>query len=188
LIFLKSIPKGMYIAGFSGSAIEILLFFSFQIIYGYVYSAIGLIIAVFMGGLAFGSLLGYRFRITPKHFIFSQFALSAYALIFPLLWYFQSEISHSTPILIVFFAMTFLPSVIVGFQYVAGITILQQDVTRAATSLYSADLIGSALGVVITTVLLLPLLGLMWCCFVIAGFNFVGALLTLSTHGKIFRK
>ena len=187
LFFLGPIPKGMYIAGFSAASIEIMLIFSFQVIFGYVYSAIGLIIAVFMGGLAFGSLLGYRFKITQKHYLLSQSALGIYVLIFPFIWYLQSKIAYSIPNLIIFFALTFIPSTLVGFQYVTGILIMTKDVTKAATSLYSADLIGSALGVVVTTILLLPLVGLTWCCFVIAGFNLVGVILTLSAGGSIFR-
>ncbi len=40
--------------GFAGMALEIILIFAFQNIYGYVYENIGLIIAVFMFGLALG--------------------------------------------------------------------------------------------------------------------------------------
>jgi len=40
--------------GFAGMALEIILIFAFQNIYGYVYESIGLIIAVFMFGLALG--------------------------------------------------------------------------------------------------------------------------------------
>ncbi len=188
LLFMRSIPKGMYIAGFSASSVEILLIFSFQIIYGYVYSAIGLIIAVFMGGLAAGSLLGFKVKIVRKHFIASQAALGIYTLIFPLLWYFQADIVNSIPVLMIFFIMTFIPSTIVGFQYVAGTMLLSEITTKAAPTLYSADLIGSALGVAATTVILLPLLGLTGCCFIIAGFNFIGVILTLISGGSIFRK
>lgn len=184
LLFMRSIPKGMYIAGFSSSSIEILLIFSFQIIYGYVYSAIGLIIAVFMGGLAVGSLLGYKIKITRNHFWVSQAALGIYALTFPLLWNFQTNIVNSIPILLIFFITTFIPSAIVGFQYVAGTTLLPEGTTKAATTMYAADLIGSALGVAATTVILLPLLGLTRCCFIIAGFNAIGILLTLIRSRK----
>ncbi|MHC1702463.1 MAG: hypothetical protein AB9846_01020 [Tenuifilaceae bacterium] len=188
LFFMGSIPKGMYIAGFSASSIEILLIFIFQIIYGYVYSAIGLIIAVFMGGLAVGSLLGYKIDLKAKHFIASQISLAIYALILSLLWHFQVDIKNNTPVLIIFFFMTFIPSAIVGFQYVAGTILLPEGTTKAATKLYAADLIGSALGIAITTVILLPLIGLTNCCFVIAGLNIIGVILTLTSRKSIFRK
>ncbi|MHC4139480.1 MAG: spermine/spermidine synthase domain-containing protein, partial [Planctomycetota bacterium] len=46
--------------GFAGMALEIILIFAFQNIYGYVYENIGLIIAVFMFGLALGGGISYR--------------------------------------------------------------------------------------------------------------------------------
>ncbi|ODS32925.1 MAG: spermidine synthase (putrescine aminopropyltransferase) [Candidatus Scalindua rubra] len=46
--------------GFAGMALEIILIFAFQNIYGYVYEKIGLIIALFMFGLALGSGLSNR--------------------------------------------------------------------------------------------------------------------------------
>jgi len=49
--------------GFAGMALEIILIFAFQNIYGYVYENIGLIIAVFMFGLALGGGISSRLII-----------------------------------------------------------------------------------------------------------------------------
>ncbi|MCR4290953.1 MAG: fused MFS/spermidine synthase [Candidatus Scalindua sp.] len=46
--------------GFAGMALEIILIFAFQNIYGYVYENIGLIIAVFMFGMALGGGISNR--------------------------------------------------------------------------------------------------------------------------------
>jgi len=46
--------------GFAGMALEIILIFAFQNIYGYVYENIGLIIAVFMFGIALGGGISNR--------------------------------------------------------------------------------------------------------------------------------
>lgn len=173
MFFFPSVSKGMYFTGFSGASIELLLIFSFQIVYGYVYSALGLIIAVFMGGLAIGSMLGYRFKIAKRHFVFSQLFLGLYALVFPLIWYLQNEISSSIVVFAIFLVMTLIPSIIVGFQFVVGAKLLSNDITKSVPAIYAADLIGSALGVVAITVFLLPLLGLVNSCLVIAGLNFL---------------
>jgi len=178
MFFFPSVAKGMYIAGFSGASIELLLIFLFQIIYGYVYSAIGLIIAIFMGGLAAGSMLGYRFDLNKKHFRVSQGLLVSYALIFPLIWYLLKGLISSPPIFAIFFVMTLIPSIIVGFQFVAGTKLLSDNPTNAAPAIYAADLIGSALGVVVITVFLLPMIGVVNSCFVIAGLNLLGMGLT----------
>lgn len=56
--------------GFAGIAIEIVLIYAFQNIYGYVYERIGLIVSLFMFGLASGGYIankriaGHRLRIT----------------------------------------------------------------------------------------------------------------------------
>ncbi len=49
--------------GFAGMALQIILIFAFQNIYGYVYESIGLIIAVFMFGLALGGWVSNRLII-----------------------------------------------------------------------------------------------------------------------------
>ncbi|MCP5007006.1 MAG: methyltransferase [Planctomycetes bacterium] len=53
-------------SGFAGIALEIVLIFSFQNIYGYVYEKIGLIIALFMFGLAMGSYISNRMILQEK--------------------------------------------------------------------------------------------------------------------------
>jgi hypothetical protein len=75
--------------------------------------------------------------------------------------------------------MTLIPSVILGFQYVVGTKLLSADSIKTAPAIYAADLIGSALGVVALTVFLLPMIGVVNSCFVIAGLNFLGIGLTL---------
>ncbi|PLX20190.1 MAG: hypothetical protein C0597_04490, partial [Marinilabiliales bacterium] len=57
LFFIKAGPiyKGVYAAGFTGTAIEIVLLLVFQVVFGYVYAVIGVFIMIFMGGLAFGA-------------------------------------------------------------------------------------------------------------------------------------
>jgi len=173
MFFLQSAAKGMYVAGFSASSIELLLIFFFQIVFGNVYSAIGLIIAVFMGGLAAGSVLASKFSLTRKHFITSQAILALFMLILPLVWYLQKGLTGNLLIFTIFFVITIIPSGIVGFQYVVATKILSNDSVKSAPATYAADLIGSALGVVVVTVFLLPLVGLVNICFVIAGLNLV---------------
>ena len=52
--------------GFAGMALEIILIFAFQNIYGYVYEKIGLIIAAFMFGLAMGGGISNRLILQSK--------------------------------------------------------------------------------------------------------------------------
>ena len=52
--------------GFAGMALEIILIFAFQNIYGYVYENIGLIIAVFMFGVSLGGGISNRLIIQSR--------------------------------------------------------------------------------------------------------------------------
>lgn len=177
LFFMRSVAAGMYISGFTASSFEILIIFTFQTFYGYVYSAIGIIIAIFMGGLALGSIYGNRFRATKKHFVSAQVLLVLYALLFPLFWNLQRETGNSYAGLLLFFLMTVLLSAITGFQYVVGTKLLPGSYTRTAPLLYAVDLIGSSLGAIVISVILLPLIGVINSCLMIAGFNFLLALI-----------
>jgi spermidine synthase len=188
LFFMRAIPRAMYIAGFSGSSFEMLLLFSFQIMYGYVYSAIGLIIAVFMGGLAVGALLGYKINPTRNHLLVCQLGMAMYAVLLPLLWSIPVDEWREFPVLSVFGILTFIPSVLVGLQYVAGTHLLTDGTIKAAQTLYAADLIGSALSVAAVTLVLLPLFGLTKCCYIVAGFNGIGLAITYYGNRTILKQ
>jgi spermidine synthase len=173
LFFMRSVAAGMYISGFTASSFEILIIFGFQTFFGYVYSAIGLIVALFMGGLAVGSILGNRFNATKKQFVIAQFILVLYAVLFLVFWNIQKDLANSFAGLLLFGLITVILSAIVGFQYVIGTKILPGNFTQTAPLLYAVDLIGAALGVLVVTVILLPLLGVMNSCLMIAGLNFL---------------
>jgi spermidine synthase len=179
LLFMRSVAAGMYITGFTASSFEILIIFSFQTFFGYVYSAIGLIIAIFMGGLAFGSIIGNRFRVTKKHFVSAQLLLVLCALLFPLFWSLQKETGNSYIGLSLFFLVTVLLSIVTGFQYVVGTKLLPGSFPRTAPLLYAVDLIGSSLGAIVISVILLPLMGVVNSCLMIAGLNFLLAFLNI---------
>jgi len=177
LFFMRSVAAGMYITGFTASSFEILIIFAFQTFYGYVYSAIGIIIAIFMGGLALGAIYGNRLTVTRKHFVATEFILALYALMFPLFWMLQRSTGNSYIGLFLFFLITILLSAITGFQYVVGTKLLPGNYTRTAPLLYAVDLIGSSLGAIVISVILLPLIGVINSCLLIAGFNFLLALI-----------
>jgi predicted membrane-bound spermidine synthase len=52
----------------------------------------------------------------------------------------------------------------------------EQKIATIAAKNYSADLFGSAMGAILTTIFLFPILGLIWTCFVLALLNVISAL------------
>jgi spermidine synthase len=183
LFFMRSVAMGMYISGFTASSFEILIIFTFQTFFGYVYSAIGLIIAIFMGGLAAGSIYANRFTGAKRQFIAAQALLFLYSLAFPFFWILQKNMENSVAGLLLFGLVTLILSAVVGFQYVTGTKILPGNFTRTAPLLYAVDLIGAALGTIIISVILLPLAGMINSCLIMAGLNLLIALCIAA--GKI---
>ena len=183
LFFMTPVSGAMYITGFTASSVELLLIFLFQVVFGYVYSAIGIIIALFMGGLAIGAVIGYHFRITRKHFLIGQSLLIVYALLFPLLWKWQNWILSGVWGWVLFVPITLIPAAVVGFQYVTSTKFYSPDLTRGAAVIYSADLWGGALGTVLLTLIMIPFLGVIYSSLVLAVANMLIVLLnTVKTN------
>ena len=176
LLFMRSFTAGVYLAGFSGAAAELLVVFAFQIMYGFVYSAIGLIIAFFMCGLAMGSILASRIKTQLKHFRFVQISMAVYFLIFPLLILFHYH-NVSSLNWLVLALMIILPSSIIGFMYVSATRLTLKNTSDAASGMYAADLLGAALGIVAVSVVFLPFLGISGTCLAIAVMNGLGVFL-----------
>jgi len=176
LFFMKPESTGMYIAGFSGASVELLLIFAFQIIYGYVYSALGIIVAIFMAGLATGSLFGYRLKkISNYLFPFIHLMLMFFFFLLPFVLNLFGKLNNPVLFWLVFICITLIPSTIIGYLYVIASISHSNDTFLSAPAVYSADLLGSALGVIASTVILVPLIGIEGTCFIIAAMHLIGA-------------
>jgi spermidine synthase len=177
LIFqLNTISFGMFTGGFSASSVEIILLITFQILYGYVFQVTGVVITIFMAGLAVGS--GYYDKMFKNVTIFSyvkiQFGIGIFTLFLPLTFFFLKNYSIY-PVLIqsLFFILTFIVSVLIGVEFAVASRLRKLSFPRVAANLYSVDLIGSAIGALLASAYLIPLLGIFNLCFLIAGLNFI---------------
>jgi hypothetical protein len=160
---MNAITFGMLTGGFAASSFEILLLISFQIIYGYVYFLTGVIISIFMAGLAFGAILGYKVLRGSdfRNFIFVQLCIGGYALIFPLvLTSLNSIAANSYLVHAVFSFATFAFALCIGAEFALGSRLQKGSVSTIASNLYSVDLVGSAIGALLVTAYLIPLLGI----------------------------
>lgn len=144
--------------GLVGMMIQTVLVLNYQVIGGVLYRDMGILFTLFMAGMATGAWLMDRWSQQPQivskrkiGFLFS-FLLLAYGIIVAGL--IQAQIVnglwlHSLLLLIV----GFLVSVV--FSYTCLQTSLRLPI------LYAADLTGGCLGALLTTVLLIPWLGLL---------------------------
>jgi spermidine synthase len=180
VFFIPRIASGIYWAGFTASAFEVIILFAFQTFYGYVYSALGMIVAVFMGGLALGASLANRFTLKKVHFIIVQSLLAVYSLLFLLFWKLLHLNSNWFGV-ILFLTFTLLLSTLVGFQYAVGTLLLPGSSIRNASFLYTIDLIGAALGIFLISLVLIPVLGIQLSCLILATINILAIIINLKS-------
>ncbi len=162
--------------GFVGMALELLLIFGFQVVYGYVFYEIALLITAFMGGIAAGSLLITR-RLRERPPMLSMFlSVEAGLMLFTLLVMFPLSIPDmpllSRPLVLhlLFLLFLFASGIFVGWEFPLATSLYQSTSTlgRSVGLVYAADLAGGCLGGLLTGILLFPLLGLFRACLLLS--------------------
>ena len=85
LLRLRPVPLAIFATGFAASALEVVLLFAFQILYGSVYHQVGLIVTMFMLGLGLGSWTMSRRLLGrgPGDLVWLLTALAIYAACLP---------------------------------------------------------------------------------------------------------
>jgi spermidine synthase len=156
----------IFMAGFTSIFLEIIIVLSFQIFYGYIYSRIGVILTLFMLGLALGAFLIQRRasqkRINFRNLILIQlFQVVLVSFLLFLVVGFSGILSSE--FLVEFFlllAIT-LSGMIGGTEFtLANHLFLQKRTTKKAGTGYSIDLFGSSLSSILASAILIPLLGI----------------------------
>ncbi len=187
LLLMNPVSAGMYVTGFTASSAEMMLIFWFQLLFGNLYSAVGIIFALFMGGLALGSFAGFRLHSGGKGFMGLQVLLGLYMLLLPLLWHRSSSSLSGALLWLLFIPALLVPAFLTGLQYVNASRIYHPDTVRSASAIYAADLWGSALGAIAATTLLVPVAGIRGSCYLLALLNGLVALWFLAA-GQLRRK
>ncbi len=184
---LNTISFGLFTGGFSASSVEIILLITFQILYGYVFQITGIIITIFMAGLAVGSRYYNKMfsDITMFSYVKIQFGIGIFTSLLPLTFFFLRNFSIY-PVLIhsLFFALTFIVAVLIGVEFAIASRLRKLSFPHAAANLYSVDLIGSAIGALLASTYLIPILGIINVCFLIAGLNFISGSVSFINRNK----
>lgn len=175
---LNRISLGLFTGGFTASSLELLILVSFQVIYGYVFLATGIILALFMAGLALGAFSSKRMIPVPteKKYIHIQVSLALFSLGFPFV--ILALNLPGMPVImvqVVFLLLTLILSFITGLEFAMASAIGSKDITLKTSFNYSADLFGSAIGAFVTTLFLLPFLGIVTSCLVMVMLNLFSA-------------
>ena len=187
LVRLRPVPLAVFATGFAASALEVVLLFGFQILYGSVYRQMGLIVTMFMLGLGLGSL-GMT-RALPRRgrasLAWLLAALALYAACLPLALVGLGRLgAEMTPAAsqVAVPLLTLLLAVLVGMAFPLAAKLDFQGVAATASRLYTADYVGACLGALLVSTLLIPLLGVATVCLLTAGLAIWSAgLLTVTS-------
>jgi spermidine synthase len=163
LVRIRAVPFAIFASGFAASALEVVLLLGFQILAGSVYRQLGVIVTVFMTGLAVGAWMANHYRIRLD-LLAAGIAVVAVALPFVLMRLGDAPLAGVT-------ALTFVVALLVGMEFPAATRVETGDVAGTAARLYTADFVGASLGALVASTLLIPLLGVTATCLLTAGLN-----------------
>ncbi len=155
-IFMKKEEYILFSTGLATMGVEMLVIFTFQVVYGYIYLKIGAIVTVFLLGLLPGAMVGNLYKEgNIGRLIMSEIIFLGLLLIF-YVWvkFFRGELAQ-----FYFLAYCFVFSFFCGFQFPVAANIIGERQSPAAGCL-AADLTGAAVGTVATGTLLIPLWGI----------------------------
>jgi spermidine synthase len=184
---LNTISFGVFTGGFTASSVEVLLLVSFQIIYGYVYQVTGLIITVFMAGLALGAMYGQRMSANGRitQYVGVQCGIVLYCLFLPIVLSFLKNAPHPDAVIYaIYFFLTLGIGVLIGIEFSIATKLLKGNISFVASELYGIDLIGSAFGALVVAVYLLPLLGIPYVSMVVAFLSLSSAFAAFVTRKR----
>ena len=184
ILYLFKISREEYVLFSTGCltmGCEILVIFAFQIYFGYIYIQIGIIITVFLAGLLPGAWLGHKLKRLHK-----QILVLTDGLLIGFLAVFILAIVNFADHLPVSFYLVFgfMVSMACGFQFPVALYLKGSD-NAAATRTFSADLIGAACGTLLTSVVLIPYVGILWAASVLIGLKFVSLVLMWTSPGNV---
>jgi len=176
--------------GFAEITFQVLTLVSFQIIYGYVYYKLSMILTTFMIGLIFGgwwatTIIG-KGQGNFLNFVQAQICICIYPLILPLVFIgFAGSSGRISTYLGSTIVLPFLPIIagfIGGFQFPLANKIYLQSrggLVRSAGLTYGLDLFGSCMGALLVTVFLLPIIGIPAVSLLVAFLNVASLILLL---------
>jgi spermidine synthase len=177
LLRLRAAPLAVFASGFAASALQVVLLLAHQIVFGSLYQQVGMIITVFMAGLASGGFLANRpsANAGAKSLAGLAFALAALSSLLPLLspWLRTAFATGPGSWLgrIAIPVLAFALATLVGMQFPVANRLVKASPALTASRLYTADLMGASLGAFMASAWLVPVLGVPGMCWATAGLN-----------------
>jgi spermidine synthase len=208
LVTIRAVPLAIFVSGFAASTLEVVLLLGFQILYGSVYGQLGIIVTMFMAGLAVGAwagnrriLIHRRTNATSGDVAYNDavvgrvpsrgaadlaslaFAIAGLSVLLPLVLMALGRLSGSTAALMTVRAaialLTFVLALLVGMEFPVASRVEFGRAPGTASRLYTADFVGASLGALLASTVLIPVIGVTAVCLLTAGLNVLGGVVVL---------
>ncbi|HSW35408.1 MAG TPA: hypothetical protein VLH18_02280, partial [Candidatus Limnocylindrales bacterium] len=160
----------VFSTGFSTMVLQIALLFSFQSVFGFVYEIVGLIVAIFMLGLALGALFTNRYlmaRANINTLAGTQLLIVILSIIIAVLLPAAAAVQFPSIVFVLFSALTFTAGLINGIGFplsTACYMKLNGHAEKSAGIVYSVELSGACIGAALASVVVVPILGIIASC------------------------
>ncbi len=178
----RSVKTGMFVAGFTGAGIQILLIIVVQSFYGYAYKVAPLLITIFMAGIVAGTKLWKIIWYTPSPSKYTGLiwimAIASAACVIVLKT--EQLFVHRITGQLILGILNLIPGILVGSVYGMSLAISKNEGSSAIGRIYSADLAGAALGTFLPVIFILPLIGVTNTFILFCGINVSAGLYILS--------
>ncbi len=162
--------------GFCSMVTELAVLLMFQAAAGYMYYSYGVMVSLFMAGLAAGGWLATRWPVCGRETGCVDRVLAVDAALVCVAGAAAAAAGtgqwHSTVLLYALMAVTALLS---GMQFPCAASVYRQEPARIAGTLYAADLLGAAMGALVFSVLLAPSLGVSGALLVVVAVKVLSA-------------
>ncbi|MFH1227320.1 MAG: spermine synthase [Planctomycetota bacterium] len=195
-----AIPIALISTGFAGMVVNLMLIFAFQVVFGYVFHQIGLMVTVFMVGIAVGGLVMtvYMDRIL-RHFramVMLEATITLVVLALLGLGYLPGGIVGQVGFLL----CAGMVGVVIGAEFplavrlysnrakdgnLSGAAPISGTNCGSAGLLYGADLLGGWLGGMVGGVVLLPVIGFINTIMVIVVIKIGSIIILISSQKKL---
>lgn len=185
----QAVGLAIFTTGFIGMGFDLILIYAYQAAFGFVFHHLALLVTAFMAGLTLGGWHMTRRLTKIKNDIASFSKIEFLIVVFcvsvgPLLLYINRAASFKPSIL--FFLLFAISGFLVGSEFPLANKIYRkapQDKGYSETGgiLYALDLSGAWLAALITSIALVPVIGILKTCIILAVLKTISLALVAST-------
>ncbi len=175
IIFMKKEEFILFTSGVAAMSAEMLVIYCFQIIYGYVYLKVGIIVTAFLFGLLPGAIAGSVFTQKKRsELLFSEFFIIC-LLICLFVWvnFIKTDLDQTW-----FILYSIIFSFFCGFQFPVATGIIGEKMSPVAGCI-AADLAGAALGTLFAGAFLVPLAGIHATIIIVVSLKILSSMILL---------